>query len=551
MDHDDGNDCYGTRAKQFRFRKRSGQLKLKSITSLDIDSLIYYGRIDQLQNLLDNVTFSQFKSDDVKSNTSETTAKVVEILQLLVEYLLHCQEKQCETIKDSSVKTSYLKKKNGQQETMISAMKEDTKIYQRQLATLRESLAKCQGLLLSNGLGSGDAIDWISNNGNDFGPAVLDSIIQHERETREYVSIAFKENNELLLSQFNKVNELKQVLLDEFKVARTNKDSLSMKLDSVDDAEENKEQSSLEQVQVEAAATPTIDMSPLVEEMKLKIILLEEDNNRLNSMIEMLESEKIANNEKDLLLQTVATTNNVLQTAANEVFSSELIDRERLLKEKETRIMYREEANHILKEEVTLVLAAKDAIIRDQSSLLSSKESVWLVERQTYEELVRSLREEREQVLQDLNESKSSSTELLAMMMEMRKVAGIKAMCNAFNKSLVERKRVQFNVWKGASMEMKYQMLTSDLNVANGRNNELVSSLHDEKVQLSILNDKYNRIFSTIVSDASKAQALFMKYDVMGRMSNIETNVAAKLNHLSKNDILNSLCTEIACRLNA
>lgn len=129
------------------FRHRVGRMDWKMVSSMDVDDIIEHGDISELQSALDSITFCEFKSSDVRNNSIDSVAKLVQVMQLIIEYLLHCQENQYKLVealhkKNSKVKSSL---KNSINEN--NTLKEDVKIYQRQLTIMRHSLTKAQDML--------------------------------------------------------------------------------------------------------------------------------------------------------------------------------------------------------------------------------------------------------------------------------------------------------------------------------------------------------------------------------------------------------------------
>lgn len=131
----------------FSFRQRFGHLNWKHISSIDVNEILEEGNIVELQAILDNLVFSVFHRDDVINNSIENVAKLVHIMQLMIEYLLHCQESQYQVIDTFQKKNHNIKKCLTSLEKEKKALKEDVKIYQRQIAILRQSLTKAQDMV--------------------------------------------------------------------------------------------------------------------------------------------------------------------------------------------------------------------------------------------------------------------------------------------------------------------------------------------------------------------------------------------------------------------
>jgi zinc finger protein DZIP1 len=129
------------------FRQRMGVLDWNTLSSCSMKTIIEKRDVDQLQRVLDNVTFSEFSEIDVKSQTAGAMSKLVNIMQLIIEYLLHCQEAQMKVMKADKVSIKALKKEKVTFEKEKEYYKEDTKIYQKQLQLLRQSLTKAQDMI--------------------------------------------------------------------------------------------------------------------------------------------------------------------------------------------------------------------------------------------------------------------------------------------------------------------------------------------------------------------------------------------------------------------
>lgn len=169
----------------FTFRQRVGKLNWKLVSSIELEDVIMGLKVFELQSVLDSITFCEFDSREIKNNSVESIRKLVQIQQLITEYLLYCQESNyisTEKLKEKfeKCKTSYkkLKKEN------ISLI-EDTKIYQRQLATLRQALYKNQNLLEGRG-----------GNEEKIPPRPYD--LYGRDRTREDDKIRDRETNELI-----------------------------------------------------------------------------------------------------------------------------------------------------------------------------------------------------------------------------------------------------------------------------------------------------------------------------------------------------------------
>lgn len=80
---------YFQMASAFSFRQRVGKLDWKLISSINLEDIILNMKISELQGVLDEVTFCDFSAVDVKGNTVDSISKLVQLMQLICEYLLH------------------------------------------------------------------------------------------------------------------------------------------------------------------------------------------------------------------------------------------------------------------------------------------------------------------------------------------------------------------------------------------------------------------------------------------------------------------------------
>ncbi|KAJ1387173.1 hypothetical protein B484DRAFT_7791, partial [Ochromonadaceae sp. CCMP2298] len=121
----------------FSFRQRVGSLDWRAITSLNTDSMVVRGDTKPLQGVLDIAIFSHFEGADVTRNSVESVSKLVGVLQLIAEYLLHCQEAQFKALRAVEGRCEMSTKTVKGLKRELLALKEERKIYQRQLALLR------------------------------------------------------------------------------------------------------------------------------------------------------------------------------------------------------------------------------------------------------------------------------------------------------------------------------------------------------------------------------------------------------------------------------
>lgn len=122
------------------FRQRVGKINWNALSSCNLRKIVENKYIDHLQKVLDNVTFSEFTEADVRSQSVETISKLVNVMQLIIEYLLCYQEVQIKTIKSNKELITVLKKDKTALVKERAFYSEDTTIYNKQLRLLRNAL---------------------------------------------------------------------------------------------------------------------------------------------------------------------------------------------------------------------------------------------------------------------------------------------------------------------------------------------------------------------------------------------------------------------------
>ena len=196
-----------------------GKLDWKLISSVSLDDIIQKSNISDLQSLLDPITFCEIGSIDIKSNTVESIAKLTHIMQLITEYLLHCQEIQYKTMRDLNTKLTKFKSQCDKYRKENISLREDVKIYQRQLTLLRQSIGKTTNDNRDNKDKQQVEFQYIApkvvipldynNNSNKMDknvgldPNVVESILNHERETRSLMTSILDEQREMFLKQMS------------------------------------------------------------------------------------------------------------------------------------------------------------------------------------------------------------------------------------------------------------------------------------------------------------------------------------------------------------
>eukprot|EP01031_Cornospumella_fuschlensis_P042308 gene42308-51666_t len=124
----------------FHFRQRAGKLDWKAVSSLSVDNILIKGHIEDLQYILDQVTFSEFSPLDVRNNSIDQVAKLVQVMQLIIEYMLHYQELNFQQIRGLTQKNADLRLSKKKLRSECMKYEDDIKTYQRQLHILKKSL---------------------------------------------------------------------------------------------------------------------------------------------------------------------------------------------------------------------------------------------------------------------------------------------------------------------------------------------------------------------------------------------------------------------------
>ncbi|CAM9886133.1 unnamed protein product [Laminaria digitata] len=77
----------------FYFRQRHGKLDWKRLARVDVDQVVREVDLTVLQELLDEVAFSEVTVGDLPpTGVDDLSVKLIRLSQLTIEYLLHVQE---------------------------------------------------------------------------------------------------------------------------------------------------------------------------------------------------------------------------------------------------------------------------------------------------------------------------------------------------------------------------------------------------------------------------------------------------------------------------
>lgn len=188
----------------------------KAITSVRSEEILKKSDTKQLQNVLDSATFCEFRPEDVRNNSIESVAQLVNILQFISEYLLHCQEAQFKVIRDMQLKSDKSKESIDKLKKENLALKEDRKIYQRQLAMLRKSLGP--DYFLNNQASSSrdvraPVVTHLLNpepkqpEHRNMDVEVIESILKHEGETRSFMTTMLNEQRAVFMEQIRSISD--------------------------------------------------------------------------------------------------------------------------------------------------------------------------------------------------------------------------------------------------------------------------------------------------------------------------------------------------------
>lgn len=94
-DEDDSNlrdnGVYGSNG--FFFQQRTLPLNLRLLSQLDIDRVVRDVDIECLQRHIEQITFCSLREEELKYVTDQQVIKLFRVAQLIIEYLLHSQDK--------------------------------------------------------------------------------------------------------------------------------------------------------------------------------------------------------------------------------------------------------------------------------------------------------------------------------------------------------------------------------------------------------------------------------------------------------------------------
>ncbi|KAL7482700.1 hypothetical protein ACHAW6_008358 [Cyclotella cf. meneghiniana] len=121
--------------KGFHFQKRhhEDKIDLRRISTVDIDKIIEDVDLEELQSLLENITFAEITEDDFDLYSNDSFVKLFRINQLTLEYLLDVQDTLSENL--NSLARKYASKKREVENLSKNLARQDAEV-----ATLRDEL---------------------------------------------------------------------------------------------------------------------------------------------------------------------------------------------------------------------------------------------------------------------------------------------------------------------------------------------------------------------------------------------------------------------------
>ena len=189
-------------SSSFGFRQRVGTLNWSAVSSLDVDAVVAKVEVAALQDVLDTVTFSVVDASDLRHCTHETVAKLLRIFQFTVEYLLHCQETQSAVVHKVHERNAALTSRNQQLAQQVESLREDRRVYQRQLSVLKSTVGVLQPQPPRT------VVEAFDNSKKKRGGVdvaelqpILDSVLKHEKESREMLRTLLEEQRSTFMKE--------------------------------------------------------------------------------------------------------------------------------------------------------------------------------------------------------------------------------------------------------------------------------------------------------------------------------------------------------------
>lgn len=180
---------------KFSFRQRVGKINWNVVSAVSIQDVVEHLDVNELQAVLDAITFCEFGPSDIKNCPIETVAQLVQIFQFTIEFLLYSQESQNVLIDRLHRKNTTLKDSNRHLSAQVASLKEDTKIYQRQLLVLRQSmnLREPQNSRVID-------LNADKKDSSEIQPIVA-SVLQSEKESREHLRAILEDQRKAFMKE--------------------------------------------------------------------------------------------------------------------------------------------------------------------------------------------------------------------------------------------------------------------------------------------------------------------------------------------------------------
>jgi hypothetical protein len=315
------------RGALFSFRQRAGKLEWKEISSIEIEEVVKNIKVNQLQQLLDLVTFSEVNLQDIKVNNVDNILKLIQIMQLIVEYLLFHQENQFQTINKNNSKISTLRRDRGALEQENISLREDIKTYKRQLHILRKALQ-----------GGGNALTDNSKNG----PRIIYPVEQQNNSNQANNNASNLETKEIIKTLVDHEHDARRMmssLLEEQRHAFHHE--MTLLIDSLRQMQNNNNNSNNTSTNNNNSGNMVESYHLLMENMKLQFQQLiqtsleqtKENNQRIGNQ----------NNTSTVRQSMSNETGGILKSFAMQSLQEELLKKEKQLFEKEEFLQRREQ----------------------------------------------------------------------------------------------------------------------------------------------------------------------------------------------------------------
>ena len=184
----------------FAFKQRSNKLNWLQISSLNVDQIISTSNISDLQSIIDEITFSNFDQNDVKFIDIDNLSKLVRLMQLAIEYLLHCQESQCKYIHNIQQKYNKSKKINNDLIKNNITNKDLITTYKKQVNHLKAVI---------DGDESYKPLDTNNHNDQNYDQTptlpLISTILNSEKETRQNILTTIENQKTMFINEINKL----------------------------------------------------------------------------------------------------------------------------------------------------------------------------------------------------------------------------------------------------------------------------------------------------------------------------------------------------------